>query len=228
METTCAYSREQAIENGILIRFEDFIRREQRELTHQQRVKFSRSIGRLKRESRTPRFHLGELGITTSAAEKVGALQALALLVRHQSGDWGDVCVFGRQQNANALRQGLRLLSVYDTSDSNGEELRVSVITESNREATTILIPEDYEETEKPKMKKVLVYSPEGQPIEFIIDRDREMVLDAESHRFVADLVQTQVSLIRNKAGVVVGVEVIHLCESPEGEEFCIDASFDY
>lgn len=76
-----------------------------------------------------------------------GALEALAeagehsfgYLARHAAGDWGDLCSFDRRQNEVALREGSRIFSSYETPAG-----RVWVITEADRSATTILLPEEY------------------------------------------------------------------------------------
>jgi hypothetical protein len=60
-------------------------------------------------------------------------------LVRHSTGDWGDLCAFDRRQNEFALRHGYRVLSSYPV----GREC-VWIITEADRSVTTILLPEDY------------------------------------------------------------------------------------
>jgi hypothetical protein len=87
-------------------------------------------------------FRLGQVVATP------GALRALEragdtpqqFLERHVSGDWGDLDEDDRQENALSLEHSFRLLSVYQTTA--GE--RLWVITEANREVTTILLPEDY------------------------------------------------------------------------------------
>jgi hypothetical protein len=61
------------------------------------------------------------------------------LLVRHVSGDWGDLCAFDRRQNERALHEGYRVLSSYDVPAG-----RVWIITEADRSVTTILLPEEY------------------------------------------------------------------------------------
>jgi hypothetical protein len=60
-------------------------------------------------------------------------------LVRHATGDWGELCAFDRRQNEIALRDGYRVLSSYDTPEG-----RVWIITEADRSITTILLPEEY------------------------------------------------------------------------------------
>jgi hypothetical protein len=77
-----------------------------------------------------------------------GALQALEtagqqpaeFLDRHVSGDWGDVDDEDKQENELSLRSGLRILSAYITSAGD----KIWIITEADRSATTILLPEEY------------------------------------------------------------------------------------
>jgi hypothetical protein len=88
-----------------------------------------------------PRFRVGWILITP------GALVALveakenprAFVYRHIEGDWGDVGSSDWAANEAALRAGERLLSVYHTRQGR----KLWVITEGNRYATTILLPEE-------------------------------------------------------------------------------------
>ena len=91
------------------------------------------------RVTRTPRFELGRLCITASAAQAVPTEEVLRAVARHATGDWGLLCPQDWQQNEEALRQGGRLLSVYRSSTGH----RFYVITESPRHQTTVLLPED-------------------------------------------------------------------------------------
>lgn len=59
---------------------------------------------------------------------------------RHQSGDWGDVCEEDKQANEMALANSSRLLSAYHTRTG----VKLWVITEWDRSATTVLLPEEY------------------------------------------------------------------------------------
>jgi hypothetical protein len=61
-------------------------------------------------------------------------------LSRHAQGDWGELCEEDRAANERALKEGLRLFSVY--TDRNGT--KYYIITEHDRSVTTILLPEDY------------------------------------------------------------------------------------
>ena len=60
-------------------------------------------------------------------------------LVRHLSGDWGDLSQADKQVNDKALKQGARLFSAYQISDQ-----RLWIITEADRSVTTLLLPEEY------------------------------------------------------------------------------------
>ncbi len=62
------------------------------------------------------------------------------MLNRHALGDWGDLDAEDIQANYEALTDGDRLLSLYQFEDG----FKVWIITEADRSATTILLPEDY------------------------------------------------------------------------------------
>jgi hypothetical protein len=94
------------------------------------------------------RFDLGRV-LTTP-----GALHALeradqspwTLLSQHIAGEWGIVDDEDKRANDNALNDGSRLLSAYILNDG---ITKVWIITEAKndhgvREATTILLPEEY------------------------------------------------------------------------------------
>ncbi len=92
--------------------------------------------------SGSKKFPLGRLLATP------GALQALAeagqtpeeFLARHQAGDWGEVCAEDKALNDRALQEGSRLLGAYRTRMGR----KIWVITEADRSATTLLLPEEY------------------------------------------------------------------------------------
>lgn len=77
-----------------------------------------------------------------------GALDALReagqspweFLRRHQAGDWGELCEEDKEENELSLREGFRLLSAYTTRKG----VKLWVITEADRSATTLLLPEEY------------------------------------------------------------------------------------
>lgn len=86
------------------------------------------------------KFKLGQTVITPNAMNRIPAQEVLAALGRHVEGDWGDVCEEDRQENEHSLNRYLRLLSVYHASDGT----KFWIITEADRSATTVLLPEDY------------------------------------------------------------------------------------
>ena len=87
-------------------------------------------------------FRLGRLLATPgalSALETAGQTPQ-AFIERHRRGDWGEVGKEDWDANQAALVQGTRLLSAYRTSKG----VRIWIITEWNRSATTVLLPEEY------------------------------------------------------------------------------------
>ena len=64
----------------------------------------------------------------------------LEFLDRHVHGDWGELSEEDRQENEFSLREGFRLLSAYRLTDGT----KIWIITEADRSATTILLPEEY------------------------------------------------------------------------------------
>jgi hypothetical protein len=61
-------------------------------------------------------------------------------LARHGSGDWGELDEHDRKENQLSLERGFRLLSSYFT---NAQE-KIWLITEADRSATTLLLPDEY------------------------------------------------------------------------------------
>ena len=90
----------------------------------------------------TTMFSLGRLAATPGDLEAIEASGQTPsfFLARHASGDWGCVNEEDRQLNEEAVRDGSRLLSVYETLRG----VRLYVITEADRSVTTILLPEEY------------------------------------------------------------------------------------
>jgi len=89
-----------------------------------------------------PRFPLGQAVATPGALEALcqAGQSPTEFLGRHVIGDWGDVCDEDKQSNEDALLDGSRLLSAYCTVSG----VKIWVITEADRSATTILLPEEY------------------------------------------------------------------------------------
>lgn len=91
---------------------------------------------------RPGRFALGKLVMTPKVDDTLQRARQLPLefLLRHKSGDWGNLPPEDRQANERALRDGSRLFSAYLTRT----EEKLWVITEWDRSATTLLLPEEY------------------------------------------------------------------------------------
>ena len=90
----------------------------------------------------TAKFPLGRVVATP------GALIALAgaghtpqeFINRHAQGDWGELDENDRCENERSLKDDCRLLSAYRLRDGT----KIWIITEADRSATTILLPEEY------------------------------------------------------------------------------------
>ncbi len=85
-------------------------------------------------------FPLGEVRTTLGALETLSMWDILSSLDRHNSGDWGNVCEHDRLENNRALDTDGRLFSVYDSK----EGIRFWIITEADRNVTTVLLPIEY------------------------------------------------------------------------------------
>ena len=97
-------------------------------------------------------FFPGRVVATPGALEALDAAEPIAetpadhlslsmrLLSRHLSGDWGDLDDFDKRQNDEAIRLNNRIFSAYVLSTG----VKVWVITEADRSATTFLLPEEY------------------------------------------------------------------------------------
>lgn len=87
-------------------------------------------------------FSAGQVVATPGALEAAGASgeSLLDYVARHLSGDWGDLNEEDRYSNAYALEHDLRLLSAYKLKNGT----RIYIITEANREVTTVLLPSEY------------------------------------------------------------------------------------
>jgi len=92
--------------------------------------------------SRQPAFELGQIVATPGAlaALKKAGQQPGEFLTRHVNREWGDLDEEDRNENEYSLEHGFRLLSAYRTNAGD----RLWIITESDRSATTILLPEEY------------------------------------------------------------------------------------
>jgi len=86
------------------------------------------------------KFPLGRLVSTPNALENIPNPDIMAALLRHLTGDWGDVDEHDREENELSLKEGFRLLSVYRSAKG----VKFWIITEADRSRTTVLLPEDY------------------------------------------------------------------------------------
>lgn len=85
-------------------------------------------------------FPLGRIVATPGALAVLAPEDILLALQRHAAGDWGEVDALDEEANNAAVRSGGRLLSAYLSADGLG----FWVITEADRAATTVLLPEEY------------------------------------------------------------------------------------
>ncbi len=86
-----------------------------------------------------PKFQIGKT-FATPGALALG-VDLSAYLRRHHHGDWGEeLCAEDKQANEDALKFGTRLLSCYRTPAGD----RLYIITEHDRNTTTILLPSEY------------------------------------------------------------------------------------
>ena len=89
-----------------------------------------------------PKFLVGKLVATPGALEALveAGQTPMDFVSRHVQGDWGECCDEDREANENALRNGDRLFSVYQTAKG----VKIWVITEADRSSTCVLLPEEY------------------------------------------------------------------------------------
>jgi hypothetical protein len=90
------------------------------------------------------KFDLGIVIATPGALATLGTIEIGTLLMRHHCGDWGDACENSKADNEKALLdipgEEDRLFSVYASISG----ATIWIITEADRSATTILLPDEY------------------------------------------------------------------------------------
>jgi hypothetical protein len=86
------------------------------------------------------KFSLGHIVATPNALNHLTQDDIRSGIIRHQSGDWGDLDEDDRKENDMALEKGTRLLSAYQASNGT----KFWIITEADKSSTTVLLPEDY------------------------------------------------------------------------------------
>lgn len=89
---------------------------------------------------RTPFFDLGRIVITSAALQVLTSADIHAGVERHARADWGEVSPEDARANNDAYCKGGRLLSAYRSAG----DRKFWIITEADRSATTVLLPEDY------------------------------------------------------------------------------------
>lgn len=94
------------------------------------------------RGTKKPRFALGQVVATPGALDalKEAKQQPAEFLGRHVSGDWGEVPPEDAAENELSVKQGFRILSAYTLKTG----VKIWVITEADRSATTLLLPSEY------------------------------------------------------------------------------------
>lgn len=100
----------------------------------------STADGGSRKERMAEGFKLGQLLATPGVLEAAEGDDLMAYLSRHARGDWGIVGDADKRANDRALVEGTRLLSAYLLRDGT----KIWVITECDRSATTILLPDEY------------------------------------------------------------------------------------
>jgi hypothetical protein len=93
-------------------------------------------------EDLKPLFELGQMvGATGALQSLIDAGQSpFELLVRQVTRDWGELDDEHRQENEFSVEQGFRVLSAYKMDNG----VKILVITETDRSATTFLLPDEY------------------------------------------------------------------------------------
>jgi hypothetical protein len=85
-------------------------------------------------------FTTGIVVITPNALDRLTPTDIQRGLQRHQAGDWCDLGEEDWQENDRAVQAGSRLLSSYRSEGG----VPFWIITEADRSATTLLLPDDY------------------------------------------------------------------------------------
>lgn len=94
------------------------------------------------KEGFKPRFSLGSVVWTPGSmrAFAKNKQSPIEFLERHVQGDWGELCDEDKAGNEFAVKNDLRIISAYSLKD----RTKIWIITEADRSATTVLLPEEY------------------------------------------------------------------------------------
>jgi len=88
------------------------------------------------------KLKLGQIVATPNALHALEDANRVAeeFLARHAAGDWGDVGAEDWKENELSVQEGFRVLSSYTLSTGK----KLWIITEADRSATTLLLPDEY------------------------------------------------------------------------------------
>jgi hypothetical protein len=86
------------------------------------------------------KFKTGRIVSTANSLNHLAYDDILSGLLRHITGDWGEVTKDDRKENELSLEKGFRLWSAYRTAKG----VKFWIITEADRSVTTVLLPGDY------------------------------------------------------------------------------------
>ena len=95
-----------------------------------------------KEERKQMLFSLGQVVATPAALAAIedAGQNPMQFLLRHVTGDWGDLPEEDKQENEFSLEHGFRIFSAYHTTNG----VKFYVITEYDRSVTTFLLPHEY------------------------------------------------------------------------------------
>ena len=89
-----------------------------------------------------PLFPLGDCYYTPGAKAALEKTRAdvAALVARHVTGDWSEMVEEDQAANRQAIAEGSRVFSAYHLRTG----VKLWIITEADRSATTLLLPDEY------------------------------------------------------------------------------------
>ena len=89
-----------------------------------------------------PLFPLGQIVATPGALAALERVKQppTCFLARHAIGDWGELDPVDIAENEHSVAHGFRLMSSYQTDARE----TLWIITEADRSATTLLLPDEY------------------------------------------------------------------------------------
>jgi len=93
------------------------------------------------------KFKLGQVTVTRGVADRMNAETAFDYFVRVSLGryvqcDWGDTCEEDKKTSDKAVKNGERIMAVYNYKDRADDQ--IWIITEWDRSVTTVLFPDEY------------------------------------------------------------------------------------